>query len=115
MTDEKAEDFELLGNMNMAVSPFGVQVKGLLKTHGPDVCKDDPSCCIHNPSDHPLKNMPLNWRSDRFQMERICPHGIGHPDPDDIAHKRRALEPEVFDKFAFGAHGCDGCCTGRTA
>jgi hypothetical protein len=31
-------------------------------------------------------------------MERICPHGVGHPDPDDV--------------FATDTvHGCDGCCT----
>jgi hypothetical protein len=30
-------------------------------------------------------------------MERICSHGVGHPDPDEIN----------TDK----THGCDGCCT----
>jgi hypothetical protein len=34
-------------------------------------------------------------------MERICPHGIGHPDPDDPAFKN-PIE---------GVHGCDGCCS----
>lgn len=29
-------------------------------------------------------------------MERICPHGVGHPDPDDT-------NPDTV-------HGCDGCC-----
>lgn len=54
-------------------------------------------CCIHNPSDHHMKDWPQNWREDRGIMERICPHGIGHPDPDDPCK----------DKI----HGCDGCCT----
>lgn len=54
-------------------------------------------CCIHNPSDHHMKDWPQNWREDRGIMERICPHGIGHPDPDD----------PTTDKV----HGCDGCCT----
>jgi hypothetical protein len=35
-------------------------------------------------------------------MERICEHGIGHPDPDD----RRIRTGEDM-----GDHGCDGCCT----
>ena len=30
--------------------------------------------------------------------ERVCPHGVGHPDPD----RRHADDP--------GVHGCDGCC-----
>jgi hypothetical protein len=43
-----------------------------------------------------MKEWPQNWREDRGIMERICPHGIGHPDPDD----------PTTDKI----HGCDGCC-----
>ena len=53
-------------------------------------------CPIHNPSDHHMKDWPTNWREDRGMMERICPHGIGHPDPDD--------------KDADPVHGCCGCC-----
>jgi hypothetical protein len=34
-------------------------------------------------------------------MERICDHGIGHPDPDDI---------RVRERWDEGVHGCDGCC-----
>lgn len=37
-----------------------------------------------------------HWRDDRSFMERICPHGVGHPDPDD--------------EHADPIHGCDGCC-----
>lgn len=36
-------------------------------------------------------------------MERICPHGVGHPDPDEI-------DLEVNAK---GIHGCDGCCSAQ--
>lgn len=39
---------------------------------------------------------PLNWRGDRGLIERRCPHGIGHPDPDTVGDT---------------VHGCDGCCT----
>jgi hypothetical protein len=53
-------------------------------------------CVIHNPSNHHMKEWPQNWRPDRQMMERICPHGVGHPDPDDIS----------LDTM----HGCDGCC-----
>jgi hypothetical protein len=44
-----------------------------------------------------MRRWPQNWRGDRYLIERICPHGVGHPDPDD-------LNPDTV-------HGCDGCCT----
>lgn len=76
---------------------------GSLRTHAKAAC-DGEFCCIHNPSKHPLSDGLLWWRSDRGLMERICVHGIGHPDPDDLAFKRRT------GRYADGAHGCDGCC-----
>lgn len=58
------------------------------------------NCCIHNPSNHHMREWPQNWRDGRGVMERICPHGIGHPDPDDPA----------FQNEYEAVHGCDGCC-----
>ena len=55
-------------------------------------------CPIHNPSQHHMRDWPTHWRTDRRIMERICPHGVGHPDPDC----RYVMESNV--------HGCDGCC-----
>ena len=55
-------------------------------------------CPIHAPSDHHMVDWPQHWRGDRGIIERICPHGIGHPDPDCI------------DGWGGGVHGCDGCC-----
>ena len=55
-------------------------------------------CPIHNPSAHPLKDAPQIWREDRGMMERVCEHGVGHPDPDCMYAQQ---DP---------AHGCDGCC-----
>lgn len=77
-----------------------------VRTHDESACADDAACCIHKPSDHPLRDAPLNWRSDRGLMERVCIHGVGHPDPDDIAHKERTIS----DAWAYAVHGCDGCC-----
>lgn len=76
---------------------------GILEVHDPAACDGRP-CSIHNPSQHALNSAPLNWRSDRRIMERMCPHGIGHPDPDDLKVKSSRYE---------GVHGCDGCCSGR--
>lgn len=71
----------------------------LTKVHNPDQCLGE-WCCIHNPSDHHMDEWPQNWRQDRRIMERICPHGIGHPDPDDPKTR------EYYESI----HGCDGCC-----
>lgn len=83
-----------------------------LLVHTKENCKGV-NCVIHNPSAHCMREFPTHWRSDRCLMERICPHGIGHPDPDDLSYK--AL---IFGKTAAGKqqlkyesiHGCDGCC-----
>jgi hypothetical protein len=82
----------------------------LVHVHEKEDCEGN--CSIHNPSDHHMVNWPTHWRDDRGLMERICPHGIGHPDPDDIEFKRQ----KFGDKFADteSVHGCDGCCNEAT-
>lgn len=59
-------------------------------------------CPIHNMSEHHMKSWPQNWRSDRGIMERICSHGVGHPDPDDYKFR---------ETTSASIHGCDGCCS----
>lgn len=68
----------------------------ILYTHTMDKCSSREFCTVHNRSDHHMLTWPQHWRSDAGFMEVICPHDIGHPDPDEI-NKR-------------GNHGCDGCC-----
>lgn len=75
----------------------------LLKTHEEWQCRGQ-FCCIHNPSDHHMLEWPLNWRQDKGVMERICEHGIGHPDPDGAAYNERA------GRGYLNVHGCCGCC-----
>lgn len=65
-------------------------------------------CVIHNPSDHRMKDWPINIRTESALAERICPHGVGHPDPDSLAWIARAFGQEYAN--AYGVHGCDGCC-----
>lgn len=86
---------------------FGAYVgKQKLKTHAEDECSGE-FCCIHNPSDHKMRQWPMQWRADRGLMERACEHGVGHPDPDDISHKYRTMgEAARYEAI----HGCDGCC-----
>lgn len=79
----------------------------LIQVHGRSACQGRGiPCCIHAPSSHHMVTWPMNWRADTGVMERLCLHGIGHPDPDHMAYVRslrRGLEWQ-------GVHGCDGCC-----
>jgi hypothetical protein len=75
--------------------------------HRPIFCEGE-DCPIHHPSQHHMRDWPLNWRGDRQLAERICPHGIGHPDPDHMARVER-FRGESW-ATADGVHGCDGCC-----
>lgn len=76
----------------------------VLRTHRIDECEGRP-CCIHGPSQHRMRDWMRWWRSDRGIMERICEHGVGHPDPDDVVFHASAGRD-------IGVHGCDGCCHG---
>ena len=66
-------------------SPYP-EVRGLNRhqMHKPNKCAGH-YCSIHNPSNHHMKDWPLVWRRDTLMMERTCPHGVGHPDPDHLA------------------------------
>jgi hypothetical protein len=76
-----------------------------IMVHDKKNCKGR-NCVIHNPSNHHMRDWPTHWRGDRGLMERICPHGIGHPDPDDLAYK----DMMGGDPLSEAIHGCDGCC-----
>lgn len=80
-----------------------------------------------------MRDWPLNWRADAGVMERLCPCGVGHPDPDHLAYARSLTpvhdcalsrdhspgeRPDLDDQgdCAFphlewqSVHGCCGCC-----
>lgn len=61
-------------------------------------------CVIHHRTGHHMAHWQLHWRGDRGIFERICPHGIGHPDPDQYPYWR------ATDQMWQTVHGCDGCC-----
>lgn len=73
-----------------------------LLCHGPDRCMAQ-VCSLHARTDHRMRSWPQHWRADRYLMERVCPHGVGHPDPDDFT---------LMSGLDGGEHGCDGCCGG---
>ena len=61
-------------------------------------------CVVHNPSEGKHREYPVNWRTDLQTLERICDHGVGHPDPDQFYWLSRT---GTLDKVL---HSCDGCC-----
>jgi hypothetical protein len=65
-------------------------------------------CCIHAPSNHRMREWPTHWNMGR--MERLCEHGIGHPDPDHVSYILRTFGKAVTELHAI--HACDGCCPG---
>lgn len=80
------------------------------KLHSKDQCKatrkagGPKNCVIHKPSIHKLTGSPQVVRADT-RIEDICPHGIGHTNPDSAAY----LNWRDGSKY-WGSHGCDGCC-----
>lgn len=99
------EDYDIV-HLDAAEPVFGAQIgKRGLRVHPKSQCEGrDLPCCIHSPSEHRMRSWPMNWRGDTGVMERICPHGVGHPDPDHMAYTTsRGLGWQ-------GIHGCDGCC-----
>lgn len=75
--------------------------KATLRVHGKARCKGR-TCCIHNPSLHHMIAWPQYWEANNGIMGRICRHGFGHPDPDDVLVKAALVPVEE--------HECDGCC-----
>jgi hypothetical protein len=72
----------------------------------PNGGKLEEACPFHYPSQHSMREWPIKIRTDRNNLvERLCEHGVGHPDPDSLAYLQAHLG--VRDE---GAHGCDGCC-----
>ena len=75
-----------------------------MQVHNAYVCDPTLPCVIHRPSDHDMSDWYLHWRSDRGIFERICSHGVGHPDPDQFDYWRATNQQHQ------AVHGCDGCC-----
>jgi hypothetical protein len=72
-----------------------------------------PNCCIHNPSEHPLRDAPMDWWPQFRHMVRVCEHGYRHPDPDDLKFKLAHWDfvtVEAISSVHLMAEHCDGCC-----
>ncbi|MGY1609820.1 hypothetical protein [Geodermatophilus sp. SYSU D00700] len=75
----------------------------LTRPHDPALCEGR-GCSLHHPSAHHMRTWPRVWREFYGFSDRVCDHGVGHPDPDDVVHLQSV-------GGATTAHPCDGCCT----
>jgi len=76
----------------------------LRNVHSPANCEGR-GCAVHDhPSDHSLKAAPMSWHMDRNILERLCTHGVGHPDHDS------AIYLASIGQDYENVHDCDGCC-----
>jgi hypothetical protein len=98
-----ADEVLYIGEATDSRFGFAIGQTVLRNVHRPQVCAGR-HCVIHNPSQHHMVDWPTLWRGDRQLMERVCPHGIGHPDPDDAAWHRSQGRDWA------GVHSCDRCC-----
>ena len=69
--------------------------------HGRATCKG--RCALHRPSEHRMRSWRFIIRESGL-IERLCIHGVGHPDPDSVHYFSRTGRP------GYGVHGCCGCC-----
>ena len=91
--------------MLVAAPPWGQVIELNIKVHDESECANE-HCCFHNPSPHHMVDWPMVMRCDIGVplVERTCPHGVGHPDPDSLVWVKS------IGKEGYGVHGCDGCC-----
>jgi hypothetical protein len=75
----------------------------LINVHDKSKCTGT-VCVIHNPTNHHMRSWKQIWRNDRGIFERICSHGVGHPDPDQFPRW------EETNRMYEAVHGCDRCC-----
>ena len=77
----------------------------LKNVHPYSACSSRGYCAIHHPTNHHMRDWDLIWNRQETQLERLCPHDLSHPDPDDLRYWVEARhEPWKAQ------HVCDGCC-----
>jgi hypothetical protein len=80
----------------------GAGTMSLATPHDPTLCAGQ-GCSRHHPSNHHMRTWPKVWRAFYGYSDRMCSHGVGHPDPDDVVHLQALGEVRT-------EHACDGCC-----
>ena len=74
---------------------------GRLTVRGHHVADCPDPCPIHRPTSHHMVTWPPIRRAGADYIERVCPHDLPHPDPDDHHIRAAYQQPR---------HACDGCC-----
>lgn len=68
-------------------------------------------CPFHKRSGHPLRSAPMAWRENLGRVDRVCPHGVIHPDTDSLGYLRKT---HLWDTISINdpqhREDCDGCC-----
>lgn len=77
----------------------------VLGVHASAHCAPFP-CPVHRPSDHHMRDWPKDYNRSWKIVTRVCPHGVQHPDPDDLEW----LERNRRSTKVVNSHHCDGCC-----
>lgn len=96
-----------IGGEEYRLGPF--YKDGSRPYHGREHCqgRDPHPCPWHKPTRHSMRSFRRLIRFDKYGLvERVCEHGVGHPDPDSVAFIV-SLRPDLAD--AVSTHGCDGC------
>lgn len=94
-----------VGAIDLIVMSDGVT----MKTHGPETCVG-PFCCIHNPSEHPLRTAPMTWFAEMSLMFRVCEHGNSHPDPDSLEFRQLLVYIGLESPYDGWHPCCDFMC-----
>lgn len=74
----------------------------LLNHHRADQCHSQ-WCALHNPKPGPWSAWPRWWVGALERLDRICPHGVGHPVVESADWLR------AHGKAHLLVHDCDGC------
>lgn len=83
----------------------------IMRIHTAGQCTGTP-CPFHAPTKHHMVGWPMSWQADRGLIERLCEHGISHPDPDSVAYLagRMTWDLVIVGEVYVARHECDGCC-----
>lgn len=87
-----------------------------LKHHEANVCQNQ-KCPLHNPSDHALREFPLDYNYEWGVMERILDSGEHVIDPDDYllnnggilrnSFRCRTCGVELVSRYRHDYNGCE--------
>ena len=107
MTESDETNFDTAASLpsasELAASGMTMLENGVLLRVHPPTAREGRHCWVHNPTPSHMVRWPVRWRAEKSTAERVCTHGIGHPDPDDVKYNQN-LGRDV------SIHGCDGCC-----